>query len=136
MSKHKYLNDLGIEDKDLPWNWNKKDDRHPAWKEERAVYGFDERDSWSMKYTLTLITYERLKYFRDFAPVEMDKVGIAHDYIFGGKELTLGQALDRILSSFANYITQDGTMEWHNKEYREYQRCWSLLGVIMPSLWW
>jgi hypothetical protein len=47
--------DAGISEDNLPWNWNPDDDRQKVWKEERKIYGFDERDTWSLDYTITLL---------------------------------------------------------------------------------
>lgn len=128
----KYLNDIGIKDKDLPWNWQNKDERKDDWKQERKEYGFDERDTWSLKYTLTLLIYERLKWFRDKSPVEMDKIGIAHEYEWKGKKYTVGQLIDMVLESFEIDLTHD---TWDAPRHPT-EDAWAILGVIRHSLWW
>lgn len=131
----KYLNDIGIKDKDLPWKWNPDDKRRPEWKEERKTYGFDERDTWSLYYTLTLLTYERLKDYRDRAPVDMDQVDDTFGcnlFTFEDKDIVFGVAIDRILKSFENFLTAEGRDGFDD----EFTKCWALLGVILPGLWW
>lgn len=128
----KYLNDIGIKDKDLPWKLNPGDKRTKEWQDERKVYGFDERDTWTLRYTLTILVYERLKYYREFAPVEMDTAEW-NSYTFEGKDIVFGAAIDRILKSFEAFVVDDDERE---EVYKEYQKCWALLGVIMPGLWW
>lgn len=131
----KYLNDIGVKDKDLPWNWNKGDQRSDEWKQERKKYGFDERDTWSLDYTLVCLVYERLKMYREIAAVEMDKPGLSHSYKFEGKEVVLGDAVDRILEGFRVRILRD-IIEISAEEDKEYRKCWQLLGIISGSLWW
>lgn len=137
---HKYLNDLGIRNKDLPWNWNKGDKRQQEWRQDRKKYGFDERDTWSLKYALATLVYERLKWYREHAPIEMDQtedtIGLKlNTYQFEGKDIVFGTAIDRILTSFERHLKSDDH-ESSDDEYQEYQKCWALLGVIMPGLWW
>lgn len=131
----KLLNDLGIKDSSLPWKWNRDDDRNKEWKQVRKEYGFDERDTWSMYYTFTILIYERLKYYRDHAPVDMDHVDDTFGcnlYMFEDKEIIFGAAIDRILASFEKFLTSE-----HRDGFdEEFTRCWALLGVIMPGLWW
>jgi hypothetical protein len=131
----KILNDIGLESENLPWEMLANDKRQKLWKKERAEYGFDERDTWSLNYTLALLIYERLKFYRLYAPVEMDAKN-AHEYVFLGSEVKLGTAIDRVLSGFEAYIKHDKFGPEYEEIYAEYIQCWALLGVIQPSLWW
>ncbi len=131
----KYLNALGKKDSDLPWNWNKGDKRQEEWKKERKEYGFDERDTWNLNYSITILVYERLKYYREFAPVEMDKIDFSHTYEVDGEKMAYGTIVDRILKGFESYLGTDD-IRFDEDVYKEYQECWKLLGIIMPSLWW
>jgi hypothetical protein len=131
----KLLNEAGIKDKDLPWKWNPDDKRKKEWSQERKEYGFDERDSWSLKYTLSLLVYERLKYYRLYAPVEMDDPNRAHTFDFEGKEVVFGEAIDRILKFFEGGFS-DIESDWSEEHRKEERACWELLGIIMPGLWW
>jgi len=44
----KYLKDLGIKEVNTPQGWNKDDSRQERWIKEREIYGFDEKETWSM----------------------------------------------------------------------------------------
>jgi hypothetical protein len=59
----KYLSDIGIKEKDLPWYWNPGDHREGQWLETIEEHGFDERDTWNLNYTLALLIYPRLKMY-------------------------------------------------------------------------
>lgn len=133
--RHKYLKDIGIKDKDLPWNWNPGDERKAEWREEKKEYGFDERSTWNLYYTMTLLGYERLKHYREIAPVEMDDPGLSHSYEIDGKEVAYGVIIDRILKGFEDYLEKNDSFE-DDKTMDEWQKCWELYALIMRSLWW
>ena len=63
MSRY-YIDELGIALEDRPEGWNRGDGREEYWKQERNKYGFDERDTWSLYYTMDLLLYERLCSFK------------------------------------------------------------------------
>lgn len=132
---HKFLNDIGIDNDKLPWRWNKDDERQAQWKKERSKFGFDERDTWNLYYTITLLVYERLKYYREYVPIEMDKVDFSHTYEVEGTKMAYGEIIDRILKGFETYLREGDGL--HDREIlEEYEACWGLLGKIMHSLWW
>lgn len=45
---------------------NQKDPRHKMWKKQRAKYGFDEREIWSLDDTMVCLLYERIMFFNQF----------------------------------------------------------------------
>lgn len=129
----KFLNDVGIKDCDFPWNWNEDDKRQSEWKQKRKEYGFDERDTWSLKYTLTLLTYERLMMFERITKDMIVQEDPLMEYEFEGEKIYQYQAIKRILNSFREYLKDSDNMSY---DLAEYIKCWALLGVIMPGLWW
>ena len=135
---HKYLKDIGIKPADMPWNWNNDDSRQKEWREERQTYGFDERDTWNLYYTMTLMTYERLKHYREIAPVEIDTPHLSHTYEMDGKNVPYGVIIDRILTGFENYLKakDEGWLDTDTKVYDEWLECWTLFALIIRSLWW
>lgn len=44
--------------------FKKKDKREPLWKKQRKKWGFDERDLWSLDYTIAKFVLPRLERFR------------------------------------------------------------------------
>lgn len=129
----KFLNDIGVKDKDLPWKWNPKDSRLPEWRSERKEYGFDERDTWTLRYTLTILTYERLMMFRNITKDMFVQEDPLMEYEFEGEKIYQYQAIERILNGFREYLKDSDNMSY---DQTEYIKCWALLGVIMPGLWW
>ena len=134
---HKYLNDIGVKDESLPWNWQEDDKRQAQWKKERTEYGFDQRDTWSLDYTLSLLVYERLKMYKEIASKVIDLNHPMQVHEFEGKNVLLGDAIDRVILGFEAFITAREE-NWHpyEKITEEYYKCWSLLAIIMPRLWW
>ena len=61
----KYLKDLGILEDNTPQGWNKDDSRQERWIKEREIYGFDEKETWSMDFTFKLWLYERLSMYNE-----------------------------------------------------------------------
>ena len=61
----KYLKDLGILEDNTPQGWNKDDSRQERWCKEREIYGFDEKETWSMDFTFKLWLYERLSMYNE-----------------------------------------------------------------------
>lgn len=48
----KYLDDICVTER--PDTWSRNDERQNRWKEERAIYGFDERETWALDYSFYL----------------------------------------------------------------------------------
>lgn len=64
--QHKYLNDLGIKSTNVCiFNSGDKDEsgRQRLFRLQRKKYGFDERETWSMDFTLITWLYSHLKMF-------------------------------------------------------------------------
>ena len=66
----KYLKDLGIKEDNTPQGWNKDDSRQERWIKEREIYGFDEKEIWSMDFTFKLWLYERLSMYNEVKTIE------------------------------------------------------------------
>ena len=77
----KYLEEIGINN--FPEKWE-SDTRQKEWDEQRHIYGFDERDTWSLDYSFYLWLYERTKMFLEVASIDLN----CHKFDFKGKEYT------------------------------------------------
>ena len=75
---HKYLNDLGISSTELCiFNTRETDNgketgREKRFKKQREKYGFDERETWAMDYTLITWLYSHLKWYKNHAPINFE----------------------------------------------------------------
>ena len=80
------------------------DDRQERWKEQRELYGFDEREVWSLYSRIAVFIYPRLKMYREFCSSSIP---------FGMTQEKWEGILDDMLFAFA-YISKDklcGTIE-------------------------
>jgi hypothetical protein len=123
--KHcKYLKRLGIKEEDYPWNWNEDDKRQRSWKKFQKIYGFDERDTWCLGYTIICLLYPRIKMYKDITPMDMKQ----HKFIHKDKELTEEECINIILEQFECYLKdKDGKTNT--------EEAFTLLGKICPILW-
>jgi hypothetical protein len=105
----KYLEELGQEFSNFEENWNPLDVRNGRWAKDRALYGFDERETWDLGRTVKRRLYERLVMFKEVAG-KVIKLDSKEDYALievGGKKLTLKQCLDRMIQGLKLDMTLD-----------------------------
>ena len=151
MKNYKYLDDLGIDKEDQFLNWiysMDEDDRSEYWKEQREIYGIDERETWNWGTEFMDYCYIHLRMYGECAPKIVDLT--YHKVDFRGEKISLFEAINIIIYWFNNiyYKTNRGNnltelgdnreeilkrIEEYNNSYRETMY---LLMDIMPYLWW
>ena len=71
---HKYLKEINFDfnsDKTCIPNTDKiEKKRQKRFNKQRKKYGFDERETWAMDFTLACWLYERIRWYQDFAPID------------------------------------------------------------------
>lgn len=97
---------------------------------QRALYGFDERQTWSLDYAMVETLYERLRMFQDlnhWTHTEGPEIGE-----FECKTFTKGSAIAElirlaklVLMTHGDPITRD----------TETKRLWDLWAVVHPHMW-
>ena len=127
----KYLSDLGVKEVDLPWEWNPSDSREKGWEEDRNIYGFDERDTWSLDYTLILLIYPRLKMYDEVNGINTSY----HKFDYKEKEYTQQECMDKILEGFEIYLSKS-EYKRTDEDWEKIQDARMLLAIISPALWW
>lgn len=127
----KYLSDLGVKEKDLPWNWNEDDSRQEKWVSKREEYGFDERDTWSLDYTLTLLIYPRLKMYNEINCINTSN----YKFKYKENEYTQQDCMDKILEGFEIYLGKD-EFKRTDEDNQKIEDARMLLAIISPVLWW
>lgn len=127
--KRKYLDDLKI--KERPDLWNKNDKRQTKWKKERQKYGFDERETWSMELSFRLWLYERLKYFKKHAPIDLS----FHKFEYNKKERTQEELIDEMIKRLEFYFSKEyNDFDRANIDYvDEVEKIWAL---VIHVMWW
>ena len=127
--KHKYLREL-FPDGNLPFPYSEED-----------YSGFDERDTFSMDYTLIAWLYERLRYFQDEASKQI--VMTEKLYMFGkevlidGKEITMQECVDRMVEDCKLIILAlNGVPEdWAVAETAK-NDLFKVLSKVFWAMWW
>lgn len=131
--KFKYLDDLGIRVEDYGTNFI-SDGRNDFWSEQRDIYGFDERETWSLKDTFIEWIYTRVKMYKEFAS---NMINLEyHHFIFKGESYTQLQMIDMILEK-CEAILKSEYIERDNDENIENQRdiC-DMWKEVLPAMWW
>ena len=135
MNRH-YIDELGIKFEETPQGWNQNDSRQEYWKKEREKYGFDERDTWYLHYTIDLLLYERLCNFKENAKGCIDLT--FHKFKYKDEILTQEECIDRMIEGLKLELTLD--------EFDEKRKCkkvqkliddvYPIYAICKYSLWW
>lgn len=133
MSKHKYLIDNKI-----PhgiYKPEKNDHRIPKWKEQRKVYGFDERETWDLRDLSLGWMYEHIKMYIDVCDI-IDLDYAKFDYKEG--TLTQREVLDRICKDIELYFDAKFSFDPDKWEKRVpyLNEIGTLWGLVLPAMWW
>ena len=131
MAKCKYLSDIGVSDDDIVANYCSEDDdpRQERWIKQREEYGFDDRETWSLDITIFQFLYTRLMMYKEIGGQVVDLS--YHKFNYDGNEVSLGDAINIIINECKRMIQA----EFLNRT-RFDPKIWTLLGDIMPALWW
>ena len=165
---HKYLNKLGIKSDDpcVFNSENKRDKRIKRFNKQRAIYGFDERETWSMDYTLATWLYEHLKAFKHFTicnldyhtfdipvlyPLAQDELEFADGYNFPNrytKEVienhTQGESIDYMIDYLKHYLVDDKDISFDSdcqietemRGFEYYQGALKIFTAVCGAMWW
>lgn len=132
MSKHKYLIDNKI-----PhgiYQPENGDHRIPDWKEQRKVYGFDERETWNLRDLSLGWMYEHIKMYIDKCDVNLDYA----KFNYQEETLTQREVLDRICKDIELYFYAKYSFdpnEW-GKRVPYLNEIGTLWGLVLPAMWW
>lgn len=138
---HKYLKDAGFDKEAWGDTLPKNDNRRPKWAKERKTYGFDERETWSLKDQSLYWLYEHIKMYKEVAYIDLGY----WKFDVNGEELTHGQVLDRILEKIELYYNVNGafvkkfsedTTLWLKLQPIFAKEIWELWGIVFPGMWW
>ena len=126
----KYLDDIGMTSR--PDRWNAYDHRQSIWAEQRKIYGFDDRETWSLDLSFYLWLYERLKRFKEIAGVIIDLTEYKFEY--NDKTYNQFQLIDMILERLEFFFKEDYGAEGEKYNYvHEIEKIWA---IILPVMWW
>ena len=125
----KYLDDICVAER--PDTWNRDDERQSRWKKERAIYGFDERETWALNYSFYLWLYERLKRFVDVCSIDLDY----HKFEYNGTEYTQRQLIDMMLERL-EFSFKPEYNDFDEAQYNYVSEIEKIWAVVLPAMWW
>lgn len=135
MQRNKYLDDLGIKQKDYGTNFcNPFDKRQPYWKQEQKLYGFDSRETWNLDHTFIEWLYSHCMMFKERAGIIVELTHPVFEY--DGKSFTLLEAVDYIIECTKMYLIEDAFDEKTSSTYKKVQYAVHLWAEILPAMWW
>lgn len=168
--RHKYLNDIGIKSTDTcvfsttERESLKRASRAMRMKKQRKKYGFDERETWELGYTLITWLYSHLMMYKDVSicdleyhkfdiPVLRDIPAENRPYVREGlaekfqEEVTEthseGEAIEIALEYMREFLKEEKDFFDFDKSYENdvrKQECAAcalrIVAKIFPSLWW
>jgi len=132
MSKHKYLIDNKI-----PhglYRPKKDDHRIPEWKEQRKVYGFDERETWDLRDHSLGWMYEHIKMYIDVSDLDLDYA----NFSYNGDIFTQREILNKICEDIELYFDAKFSVDpdkW-SKRIPYLREIGTLWGLVLPAMWW
>ena len=156
---HKYLNELGVSSEDIcifntkETENGKTTGRTKRFSEQRKTYGFDERETWALNYTLITWLYSHLLMYKETSIVDMDSFKVTvpklvplkkkemvepHIY-FKEKpaEMTFGAAIDLAIEYMKEYILNGEDFgEDGDKAYEKGKTALKIVAEIFGALWW
>lgn len=140
---HKYLKELGIvDDMNIP-NTDYKDTegRNKRFKKQRKKFGFDERETWEMDFTLACWVYEHFKWYVEYAPIDttfymfdIEVVDNVEKNTIKVEKATQEQAIEKVLEYIEKYFIN--SYEDENAAYFYYKCAFRIVAEIMPVMWW
>ena len=125
--QRKYLDDLGITNR-LD-TWNPDDSRQSQWEEQRKIYGFDERETWSLETAFYFWLYERLKMYLEYSIVDLN----FHKFEYKGKTYTQKQMIDMMIERLEEYLTDETDEKSFEKYPNEICEIWAL---VLSAMCW
>lgn len=124
---HKYIKEI-IDLKDTPYGWSDNTGRDSRWREERRIYGFDERETWSLDITFFYWLYERLIMFKKVCSIDLN----FHKININNKELTQGECIDKMIENCKEIITNKTIYDLYDLQ-QETLEIWS---KCIHTMWW
>lgn len=159
MAKRYYLDEIEKRGDTSADDISDTDERQALWAEERAKYGFDGRDTWSLNMTMTEMIYERLKMYL----VKADEIVNLSYYKFDykGENYTQRELILKMIEDAEFYISFEynaipelneyeygsGTKaeddenldlfgEYEIKAHEAKQRLWEVWAIVQQHMWW
>lgn len=145
---HKYLNDIGIKSNDVCiFNTESIDkDRQKRFKKQRKKYGFDERETWSMDYTIATWLYSHFKGYKKYTSKIIDLTYHKFDIPRWDKENNIisdelievnqKEAINIVIKNIKFYLKYSDDLDKADIAIKKFEYAFRIIGIIAPAMWW
>lgn len=113
---------------------NKEDDREAIWEKERQIYGFDNRETWSLDFTFYLWLYERLMMYKEIGG-QVINLSYHRFFKYKNKEYTQLELIDEMLTRLRFCFSEEYN-EWDEDHYEYVHEIEAIWAVVLPAMWW
>lgn len=103
-----------------------KDKREPLWAKQRKERGFDDRDTWSLDYTLAQWLVPRLKRFKEVN--NGFPIGLTHE--------KWDKIIDELIWTFEFLGSEERWSCYNKKDWKRVHKGLRLFGKYLLDLWW
>lgn len=136
MNHHLYLKKIGAENTyaaDMDEAEEEQDKRHILWHCQRAIYGFDERETWDLDSCFYAWLYEHIKMYLEKA----DKIINLefHKFEYEGTTYTQKELLEQICEIIEYYFS-DSFDDLEEADWNYVHNIEKMWAVVMPAMWW
>lgn len=102
---------------------------------QRQFYGFDETDTWGLRFTMIELLYERLRMYRKVAP---HQIKLNRPITIRGVTHTELEWVDMLLLMMKQLIMDDFDYDkdGYGIDQLTQQMVWEIWHHIQPSMWW
>lgn len=110
-----------------------QDGRNIIWKYQRAIYGFDDRETWGLDTCFYAWLYEHIKMYLDRASkvVNLDY----HKFEYNEETYTQKELLEQICEIIEYYFS-DSFDDWNEEDLEYVHNIEKMWVVVMPAMWW
>ena len=129
--RRKYLDDIGCLDR---WDkWEYEGEAAERYRKQRAEYGFDERETFSLQDTFYQWLYERLKMYREVGGMVVDLT--FHKFEWKGEERSQLEIIDLLIKELEWALVGEANIydDGDCKRLIEIGEMWA---IILPAMWW
>lgn len=128
--RRKYLDEIGCVDRWDMWKYRKN---AKDLAEQRAIYGFDERETFSLQETFYQWLYERLIVYRDVGGEVVDLT--FHKFEWKGEERSQLELIELLISELKWALSNEANI-YKDEDCARIQEIGELWAVILPAMWW
>ena len=136
MIRNKYLEDIGLQPEQITSNTcGDNDDRKSRWDKQRELYGFDERETWSLDQTFVEWIYSHLMMYLEIGGKIINLE--YHKFEFKGREYTQREAIEYICKACENFLL-DKSFDYEKERQiiEDMKGAIRLFAEIFPAMWW